>query len=163
MGSLPHRARVRIFLESRKPAADHAGLQSHQADRAQPHAHAVSAAWAGGRKGRWCGLYDRHLISRFPFMPVRAKWIARITEFEWNHCFADMHDRGPFKSWHHRHEFQAETRDGVTGTLVPDVIEYEVGSGFLGTIANAIFVRRQMQSTFAQRQQVLPKLLSRLT
>jgi ligand-binding SRPBCC domain-containing protein len=99
----------------------------------------------------------------FPFMPVRAKWIARITEFEWNHCFADVHDRGRFKSWHHRHEFQAETRDGVTGTLVRDVIEYEVGSGFLGTIANAIFVRRQMQSTFAQREQVLPKLLSQLT
>ncbi len=99
----------------------------------------------------------------FPFLPVRARWIARITEFEWNHYFADVQDRGPFKSWHHRHEFQAETRDGVTGTLVRDRIEYEVGFGFLGTIANAIFVRRQMQNTFAQRQQVLPRLLSQLT
>lgn len=99
----------------------------------------------------------------FPLLPARAQWIARITEFEWNHYFADVQDQGPFKSWHHRREFRAETRDGVAGTLVRDWIEYEVGVGFLGSIANAILVRRQMKRTFAQRQQVLPKLLSQLT
>ena len=96
----------------------------------------------------------------FPFLPLRAQWIARITEFEWNHHFADVQDRGPFQSWHHRHEFRAEARAGVVGTLVRDVIDYEVGFGFLGAMANALFVRRQMQSTFAQRQQTLPKLLA---
>lgn len=96
----------------------------------------------------------------FPFLPMRAQWIARITEFEWNHCFADVQDKGPFKRWHHRHEFRAETREGVAGTLVRDVIDYEVGFGFLGAIADALFVRRQMEHTFAQRQKVLPKLLS---
>jgi ligand-binding SRPBCC domain-containing protein len=96
----------------------------------------------------------------FPFLPLRAQWIARITEFEWNHYFADVQDRGPFKSWHHRHEFRAETRGGVGGTLVRDLIDYEVGFGFVGAIANALLVRRQMQSTFAQRQQTLPKLLA---
>jgi ligand-binding SRPBCC domain-containing protein len=96
----------------------------------------------------------------FPFLPLRAQWIARITEFEWNHYFADVQDRGPFQSWHHRHEFRAEARAGVTGTLVRDVIDYEVGFGFLGAMANALLVRRQMQSTFAQRQQTLPKLLA---
>jgi hypothetical protein len=39
------------------------------------------------------------------------------------------------------------------------VIDYEVGFGFLGAIANALLVRRQMQTTFAQRQQTLPALL----
>ena len=96
----------------------------------------------------------------FPFLPLRAQWIARITEFEWNHYFADVQDNGPFKRWHHRHEFQAETRDGVAGTLVRDVIDYEVGFGFLGRIPNALFIRRQMRSTFAQRQETLPKLLA---
>ncbi|HKH99479.1 MAG TPA: SRPBCC family protein [Candidatus Sulfotelmatobacter sp.] len=96
----------------------------------------------------------------FPFLPLRAKWIARITEFEWNHHFADVQDKGPFKSWHHRHEFAAERRDGIEGALVRDVIDYEVGFDFLGFIANAMFIRRQMESTFAERQQVLVKLLS---
>src|SRR5580765_4219872 len=26
----------------------------------------------------------------FPALPFRARWIARITEFEWNHFFADV-------------------------------------------------------------------------
>lgn len=96
----------------------------------------------------------------FPFLPSRAQWIARITEFAWNHHFADVQDRGPFKRWHHRHEFRSESRAGFAGTLVRDVIDYEVGFGFLGVIANALFIRPQMHRTFAQRQQVLPKLLS---
>ncbi len=94
------------------------------------------------------------------FLPVRARWIARITEFEWNDHFADVQDKGPFKSWHHRHQFRAETRAGVAGTLVRDAIEYVVPFGFLGDIVDALFVRRQMQRTFAQRQQVLLKLLA---
>src|SRR5271166_5055004 len=48
-----------------------------------------------------------------PFLPLRAQWIARITEFEWHHHFADVQDKGPFKNWHHRHEFAAESRDGL--------------------------------------------------
>jgi ligand-binding SRPBCC domain-containing protein len=96
----------------------------------------------------------------FPPLPIRAQWIARITEFEWNHHFADVQEKGPFKSWHHRHEFRVEVREGVTGTLVSDVIDYEIGFGFLGSIANSFFVRRQMENTFAQRQRTLPQLLA---
>jgi len=95
-----------------------------------------------------------------PFLPVRAQWIARITEFEWNYYFADVQQKGPFKQWHHRHEFLAETRDGVSGTLVRDLIEYEIGFGFLGAITDSLLVGRQMRRTFAQRQTMLPKLLS---
>ncbi len=96
----------------------------------------------------------------FPFLPVRARWVARITEFEWLVYFADVQDSGPFKTWRHRHEFAAEMREGVSGTLVRDVIDYAVGMSWLGAIANALFVQRQMENTFAQRQMSLPKLLS---
>jgi ligand-binding SRPBCC domain-containing protein len=96
----------------------------------------------------------------FPLLPIRARWIARITEFEWNHHFADVQDKGPFKSWHHLHEFLTETRGEVAGTLVRDVIDYEIGFGVVGAVANALFVRRQMEGTFAQRQQTLPVLLA---
>lgn len=96
----------------------------------------------------------------FPALPFRARWIARITEFEWNRFFADVHDKGPFKDWHHRHEFVAQASDGVTGTLVRDVIDYEVGFSFVGAIVNALFVRHQMKDTFTQRQQRLPQLLA---
>jgi ligand-binding SRPBCC domain-containing protein len=94
-----------------------------------------------------------------PFLPARRVWIARITEFAWNHHFADIQVRGPFKSWRHRHELTPEVRDGVSGTVVRDRIEYEIGFGFVGVIAQTLFVRRQMKATFTYRQAVLEKLL----
>jgi ligand-binding SRPBCC domain-containing protein len=95
----------------------------------------------------------------FPFLSARVQWTARITEFEWNHYFADVQQKGPFKRWHHRHEFLAETRGGVNGTLVRDLIEYEAGFGPLGALANSFFVEARMRRIFAQRQQILPGLL----
>jgi len=95
----------------------------------------------------------------FPPLPVRTQWIARIVEFEWNHHFADVQDEGPFRSWHHRHEFIAQTRHAVEGTLLRDTVEYEVGFGVLGGIANQLVVIRQMHHTFLARQRVLESLL----
>jgi ligand-binding SRPBCC domain-containing protein len=95
----------------------------------------------------------------FPLLPLRRRWVARITEFEWNRYFADVQDAGPFKNWHHRHDFASARRNGAEGTTIRDVIDYEVGFGFLGSIVNALVVRRQMQSTFAERQGRLPELL----
>ena len=82
-----------------------------------------------------------------------------ITEFEWNHHFADVQKQGPFKSFHHRHELREETRNQVKGTVVRDVIEYDVGFGWLGELAQRLFVSRQLQQTFEYRQQALEKLL----
>ena len=94
----------------------------------------------------------------FPYLPFRARWVARITEFEWYHHFADIQVKGPFRSWHHRHEMMAETRDGVEGTLVRDRIGYELPLGRLSEIASGV-LSSQMAGTFRYRQEILPKLL----
>jgi len=94
-----------------------------------------------------------------PFLPVRAQWIALITEFEWNHHFADRQKKGPFKRFHHRHEFSSETRSSVTGTIVRDVIEYDVGFAALGDLAQTLFIAPSLQRTFKYRQQMLEDLL----
>jgi ligand-binding SRPBCC domain-containing protein len=94
-----------------------------------------------------------------PFLPFRAQWTALITEFEWNHHFADVQKRGPFKSFHHRHELTAETRNHVSGTISRDVIEYDVGFDWLGDLAQKLFVSRPLQRTFEYRQKALEKLL----
>jgi ligand-binding SRPBCC domain-containing protein len=94
------------------------------------------------------------------FLPVRAGWTARITEFEWEHHFADIQERGPFKSFYHRHEFGAETRDGTRGTRVRDVIEYDVGYGVFGALAERLWTTKQLARTFEYRQGALERLLS---
>jgi ligand-binding SRPBCC domain-containing protein len=94
-----------------------------------------------------------------PLLPFRAIWTALITEFEWNHHFADVQKKGPFKSFRHRHELTEETRDRVRGTIVRDLIEYDVGFGWLGELAQRVLVGRQLQKTFEHRQKALEKLL----
>ena len=95
-----------------------------------------------------------------PFLPFRARWIARIVAFEWNQYFEDVQEKGPFKSFHHRHELTSEERNGIAGTVVRDVIEYEVGFGFIGELAQRFLVAGKFERTFEYRQQALEKLLS---
>ena len=116
--------------------------------------------WSASPHAAGVGSVIETSFRLFPFLSTRALWIARITEFEWNHYFADMQRKGPFKRWDHHHEFVAEARNGANGTLVCDLIEYEVGFGPLGALANALFIERQIRRTFAERQRALPKLLS---
>jgi ligand-binding SRPBCC domain-containing protein len=94
-----------------------------------------------------------------PFLSLRVQWVALITEFEWNHHFADVQRKGPFRSFHHRHEVSAEARNGANGTAVRDIIDYELGFGWLGDLAQTLFIRRQLHRTFAYRQQALKRLL----
>lgn len=94
-----------------------------------------------------------------PLLPITARWTALITEFEWNHHFADIQKKGPFKSFHHRHEFRAETRNGMNGTIVRDLIDCEVGFGLVGAAAMRLFVTRELRKAFLYRQRALVKLL----
>jgi|SRR5579872_61701 len=114
-----------------------------------------------GQSNRLAGVTSEIVTSFrvFPFLPARANWIALVTEFEWNHHFADIQKKGPFKSFHHRHEFAGEIRDGIQGTVVRDVIDCEVGFGPIGTLALKLFIAPQLRKTFQYRQQALPQLL----
>jgi len=101
------------------------------------------------------------LVSFYPirWVPKRASWMVRITEFAWNSHFQDEQLRGPFTAYRHRHGIQAEFRDGIAGTLVTDEIEYALPYGFIGRIG-CVLVRRQLELVFAHRQTRLPKILA---
>ena len=94
-----------------------------------------------------------------PFLPIRAKWVARITGFARNQFFVDEQIKGPFKKWLHRHEFEAREQAGQAGTVLRDIVEFDAGFGPLGNIAEALFIQRQLQGTFTHRQQALEPLL----
>jgi len=126
--------------------------------------HRVPPSAAPGLKSEKAAGTGSTLVTSFrvfPFLPFRQEWIARITEFQWNHHFADVQEKGPFQSWHHRHEFAANPAGGMPGTTIRDVIDYEIGFELLGRVADALFVRCQMESTFRERQRKLPELLGK--
>jgi ligand-binding SRPBCC domain-containing protein len=107
------------------------------------------------------GAGSEILISFFPipWVPLRVSWMARITEFVWNSHFCDEQVRGPFKRFHHRHGIEPEVRDGVEGTRVSDKVEFELPYGVLGRMGG-VFVRRNLEKSFAYRQKRLPEILA---
>lgn len=95
-----------------------------------------------------------------PFLPFRVRSKAKIVSFGMNHFFEDAHSDPLFKRWHHRHEFVAEGRGGVPGTLARDIVTYELTFGPVSSLVNPLFVAPQMRRTFEYRQRVVESLLS---
>jgi ligand-binding SRPBCC domain-containing protein len=98
----------------------------------------------------------------FPYSPVRVRWQAEIAEFVWNDHFCDRQLRGPFAYWNHCHHVQAIDRNGSDVTLIVDHVEYELPFGLIGRLTHRLFLRRQIERTFACRQGQLTKILARV-
>jgi len=92
------------------------------------------------------------------YVPMRVRWVARITEFAWYSHFCDEQMRGPFERFRHRHGTQSEIQNGRVGTLLTDEIEYSLPFGSVGQLWDSA-VRRQLKQTFVLRQERLPKIL----
>ena len=99
-------------------------------------------------------------VRLLPPLPVRTPWIARIVELVPGSHFADVQVKGPFRSWRHRHGFEASARDGKDGTIVRDEVEFDVGFGVLGAAAARLLVGPRLEATFAERQRRLAALLA---
>jgi ligand-binding SRPBCC domain-containing protein len=79
-------------------------------------------------------------------LPLR--WRTVIKEWQPPHRFVDEQVRGPYRRWIHEHRFEPRNE----GTLVRDMVQYEVPLDFL---SHRLFVRRDIESIFAFRQETL--------
>jgi ligand-binding SRPBCC domain-containing protein len=97
--------------------------------------------------------HDGQIITyRVKILPgVRLSWVTELKSVEERVAFVDEQRFGPFKFWHHRHSFE-EVEGGV---LVRDRVHYDVGWWIFGRVAEAVFVRKQMEFIFAERRRVL--------
>ncbi|MET0411338.1 MAG: SRPBCC family protein [Polyangiaceae bacterium] len=82
---------------------------------------------------------------------VPLSWRTRIETFDPEDSFSDVQLSGPYRSWHHRHEF----KDDAGGTEMRDVVRYELPLGPLGSLARVLFVRRSLERIFDHRRQVI--------
>lgn len=87
---------------------------------------------------------------------VPFRWQTRIEIFEPPERFVDVQLRGPYRRWHHLHEFV----DLGMATLVVDVVDYELPLGPLGAIAHPVFVRPVLARIFDHRRTVIDRLLA---
>ncbi|MFZ1257840.1 MAG: hypothetical protein WAR77_15880, partial [Saprospiraceae bacterium] len=59
----------------------------------------------------------------------------------------------PYSMWHHEHHIE-EIEGGV---LMIDIVSYQPPYGFIGAIANFIFIRRKLLEIFNYRELAIRK------
>lgn len=89
---------------------------------------------------------------RWRVFPIR--WTTEIIAWDPPHRFVDVQLKGPYKLWHHEHRFIA---DG-TGTRIIDEVQYQLPFGVLGSIAHSLKVKKDVETIFAHRTQVVERL-----
>lgn len=80
---------------------------------------------------------------------IPIKWVTRIEEWSPPERFVDTQIRGPYRLWHHTHEFEAEG----SGTRMRDIVRYELPLGFIGRGAHWLSVGRDVSRIFDYRHQ----------
>lgn len=88
---------------------------------------------------------------RLRLFGIPFHWRTRIETFEPDVRFTDVQVRGPYRRWHHLHEFFT-TADG---TQVVDTVDYVLPLGPVGALAHALFVRLTLDHIFDYRQACL--------
>ena len=91
------------------------------------------------------GLIITYNVS--PMWGIKLTWVTEITQIVDQQYFCDEQRHGPYKMWHHEHHLE-EIEGGV---LMKDIVSYIPPMGILGTLANSLFIRRQLESIFDYR------------
>ncbi len=86
---------------------------------------------------------------------IPLRWLSRIDAWEPDREFVDVQVKGPYRLWHHRHEFRA----APGGTLVCDHVRYALPLGSLGALAHSAFVERDLTRIFDFRYSAVAGLL----
>ena len=98
-------------------------------------------------------MYPGQIITYIvtPVLNIPLSWATEITHVVDKKYFVDEQRFGPYSLWHHQHWF--ETKDG--GVEMTDIVHYALPLGFLGRIANSLFVKSKLQEIFDYREKVV--------
>ena len=117
--------------------------------------HLISTKHTGEQAiaGRTSGVIElgETVTWRAKHLGITQKLTSKITAFDSPHYFTDEMVAGPFKSFKHEHIFTKE--DGVV--IMTDVFDYKSPLGFLGSLADALFLERYMTKLLTERNRVV--------
>ena len=86
-----------------------------------------------------------------PLLGIKMTWVTEITQVREKEYFVDEQRVGPYAIWHHEH--QIKSIEG--GVLMTDIVSYQPPFGILGSMANGIFIRKQLKTIFDFREKAL--------
>jgi len=92
-----------------------------------------------------------------PFPGIKTNWVTEITHVSEGSFFVDEQRFGPYRMWHHEHHFEFIDN----GVIMTDRVSYKLPFGFLGRIAHALFVRKQLNHIFEYRERCLENMFGK--
>ena len=92
---------------------------------------------------------------RIRLLGIPLKWRTQIETWEPPRRFTDVQLTGPYKLWHHTHEFLPVPE----GTLMTDRVRYQMPAGPLGRIVHALWTRQTLDRIFDYRFEKIEELL----
>jgi len=106
--------------------------------------------------GRTSGLINLNetVTWRARHFGIQQNLTSKITVMQRPDIFVDEMLKGAFKSFSHQHLFLEEEDK----TLLIDIFEFESPLGFLGKLANRLFLERYMEGMLLQRNAHLKKV-----
>lgn len=104
---------------------------------------------SGGEGKMYAGQIISYRVK--PIAGIPMKWVTEITHVQKKQFFVDEQRFGPYSMWHHEHHFKQLSK----GVEMTDIVSYVVPFGFLGNIANALFVKKKVRSIFDHRSKVI--------
>lgn len=117
--------------------------------------HKISIAFSKEEAiaGRTSGLIELNesVTWRAKHFGVYQKLTSKITEMDKPNSFTDEMQKGAFKSFRHVHHFKAIG----TETIMTDIFKYTSPLGFLGRIADKLFLRKYMTTLLEERNAVI--------
>lgn len=84
--------------------------------------------------------------------PFSCRWIARHIHVVDGKEFADIQEKGPFRSWKHIHSFHAEREDS---SILCDSIFFRLPFGRLGKYLGKNWVRKKLARLFLFRHRII--------
>jgi ligand-binding SRPBCC domain-containing protein len=85
---------------------------------------------------------------------IQQNLTSKITVMKRPDIFVDEMTKGAFKSFCHQHLFLEENNK----TLLIDIFEFETPLGFLGKMANRLFLKSYMERLLVERNELLKKV-----
>lgn len=105
-------------------------------------------------------MYAGQVITYFvkPVLGIPLFWMTEITHVQHHQFFVDEQRVGPYSLWHHQHHFKAIPG----GVEMTDLVHYRAPLGFLGDIANALFIKQQLKGIFDYRWNMLEERFGKM-
>jgi ligand-binding SRPBCC domain-containing protein len=120
-------------------------IDLHKASTQQTHETAIA-----GKTSGLIGIGE-NVTWRARHFGVYQKLTSKITEYDRPHKFSDEMISGAFKYFKHEHHFKEKNGK----TLMTDIFDYGSPLGFLGKLADVLFLKKYMTTLLEKRNNVI--------